>query len=79
MTSSALPTIGTIVVERALDRPDLLAESVHAALTSWDRGAEVSVTEIDPDLADTQALVDAYDLAAGRVRQLRRRGRQARR
>ena len=25
MTSSALPTIGTIAVERALERPDLLA------------------------------------------------------
>src|SRR5213075_1555411 len=62
MASPALPTIGTIAVERALDRPDLLAGSVHAALTSWDRGDAVSVTEIDPDLADTQALTAAYDL-----------------
>ena len=62
MTSSALPTIGTIAVERALERPDLLAPSVHAALTSWDRGGEVSVTEIDPDLADTAALTAALDL-----------------
>src|SRR4051794_39877490 len=62
MAASALPTIGTIAVERALDRPDLLAPSVHAALASWNRGTEVSVTEIDPDLADTQALTATFGL-----------------
>ena len=57
-----LPTIGTLEVSRALDHPELLAPSVHEALARWDRGGDVSVVEIDPDLADTQALTDAYDL-----------------
>lgn len=46
----------------ARERPDLLADPVRGALAGWDRGSEVAVVEIDPDLADTQALTDAYDL-----------------
>ena len=57
-----LPTIGTLEVERALDRPDLLAEPVLRALEAWDRGGDISVIAIDPDLADTQALTEAYRL-----------------
>ncbi len=57
-----LPRIGALDVERALERVDLLAEPVGRALAAWERGREVSVIEIDPDLADTQALTDAYDL-----------------
>src|SRR5881409_2510755 len=47
----------------ALDRPDLLAPPVHAALASWPRAAEVLVAPIDPDLADTAAFCAAYDVA----------------
>ncbi|AEE45866.1 hypothetical protein HLB10_19465 [Cellulomonas fimi] len=59
--------LGTLTWVRALDRPDLLAAPVHAALTAWVAAdAEVAdavlVTEIDPDLADTAALTAAYDL-----------------
>lgn len=51
----------------ALDRPDLLAPSTVAALTSWARSVpavadEVTVAEIDPALADTAALNEAYGL-----------------
>jgi prolyl-tRNA editing enzyme YbaK/EbsC (Cys-tRNA(Pro) deacylase) len=61
-TPPSLPTIGALPVERAVDRPDLVAEPVLRALTAWDRGGEVSVIEIDPDLADTAALTEAYGL-----------------
>jgi prolyl-tRNA editing enzyme YbaK/EbsC (Cys-tRNA(Pro) deacylase) len=57
-----LPTIGSLEVLPAVEHPELLAPSVHAALLAWDRGAAVSVIEIDPDLADTAALTAAYDL-----------------
>jgi prolyl-tRNA editing enzyme YbaK/EbsC (Cys-tRNA(Pro) deacylase) len=59
---NALPTIGSLEVMAAVEHPELLAASVHRALLEWDRGDAVSVIEIDPDLADTQALIDAYDL-----------------
>lgn len=50
------------------DRPDLLAEPVAAALLGGAGGPEgplassCEVAEIDPDLADTQALVDSTDV-----------------
>ena len=51
----------------ALDHPELLAPNVLNALRSWAEQAanvasEVLVAAIDPDLADTQALTDAYGL-----------------
>ncbi len=57
-----VPTLGSLVSLPALDRPDLLAPSVHRALYDWVLGGEVAVVEIDPALADTQALTEAYDL-----------------
>jgi prolyl-tRNA editing enzyme YbaK/EbsC (Cys-tRNA(Pro) deacylase) len=47
----------------ALDRPDLLAAPVAAALTRWGRASEVRVAPIDPSLADTAAFCAAYDVA----------------
>jgi prolyl-tRNA editing enzyme YbaK/EbsC (Cys-tRNA(Pro) deacylase) len=47
----------------ALDRPDLLAAPVAAALTRWGRAPEVRVAAIDPSLADTAAFCAAYDVA----------------
>ena len=44
----------------ALDRPDLLAEPVRAALTGWPDPATVEVAEIDPALADTAAFCERY-------------------
>jgi len=46
----------------ALDRPDLLATPVLVALAVWVHAAAVQVAEIDPALADTAALSDAYGL-----------------
>ncbi len=55
----------------ALDHPDLLTPATMAALTTWttthpEVATEVQVAQIDPDLADTAALVAAagLDLAA---------------
>lgn len=44
------------------DRPDLLADPVRAALAGTPLAASCEVAEIDPDLADTQALVDSSDV-----------------
>jgi prolyl-tRNA editing enzyme YbaK/EbsC (Cys-tRNA(Pro) deacylase) len=60
-------TLASLTWVPALDRPDLLADPVRAAVEAWaavdDRVADaVVVTEIDPDLADTAALTAAYDL-----------------
>ena len=58
----SLPVLGTLDSLPALDRPDLLAEPVAAALAGWAPAERVAVVEIDPDLADTAALTEAYDL-----------------
>jgi prolyl-tRNA editing enzyme YbaK/EbsC (Cys-tRNA(Pro) deacylase) len=54
----------------ALEHPDLLAAGTLAALTAWAQVAplvaeQVLVAPIDPDLADTAALVEAYGLDPG--------------
>ncbi|WP_127126186.1 YbaK/EbsC family protein [Georgenia sp. SYP-B2076] len=59
--------LGTLVWEPALDRPDLLAEPVRdavadLALRDPDAASQVLVAEIDPDLADTAAMTEAYEL-----------------
>ena len=46
----------------AVSRTDLLADPVAAALREWDRAEAAGVIEIDPDLADTATLSEAYDL-----------------
>ena len=57
-----LPEIGTLTSLPALDHPELLGDPVAKALADWARAAEVAVVEIDPDLADTAAMSEAYDL-----------------
>ena len=56
------PTLGRLETVPALDRPDLLAESVAAALRGWAYAGEVGVVEIDPAIADTAAMAEAYEL-----------------
>jgi prolyl-tRNA editing enzyme YbaK/EbsC (Cys-tRNA(Pro) deacylase) len=46
----------------ALEHLDLVATPVASALADWARTDEVAVVEIDPDLADTAALAEAYSL-----------------
>lgn len=58
----SLPTIGTLHSVAALDHPELLAPAVAAALAGWPDADRVAVVEIDPALADTAALTEAYDL-----------------
>jgi len=57
-----LPQLGTLVSLPVADRPDLLAPSVVEALAAWPHSAEVAVVEIDPEVADTAAMSEAYDL-----------------
>ncbi|RLV48607.1 hypothetical protein D9V37_14390 [Nocardioides mangrovicus] len=59
----ALPTIGDLTSYPALERPDLLGPGVAAALRSWAGADQVAVVEIDPELADTAALNEAYGLS----------------
>jgi prolyl-tRNA editing enzyme YbaK/EbsC (Cys-tRNA(Pro) deacylase) len=56
------PSLGRIETVPALDRPDLLAEPVVAALRAWPHADRVGVVEIDPAIADTAAMAAAYDL-----------------
>ncbi len=56
------PRLGTLTTVPALDRPDLLAAPVAAALATWPGASEVGVVEIDPEIADTAAMSAAYDL-----------------
>lgn len=62
MTAEAIADIaGTLVPEPALERPDLLADPVRAALLALgDAAASCGVAAIDPELADTAAFCEAY-------------------
>jgi prolyl-tRNA editing enzyme YbaK/EbsC (Cys-tRNA(Pro) deacylase) len=52
----------SLVLVAALSRRDLLAPPVSAALDGWKRAADVRVAPIDPDLADTAAFCEFYDV-----------------
>src|SRR5881275_2644953 len=54
--------MGTLRTVPALSRPDLLAEPVAAALRGWAHADQVTVAEIDPELADTAAFCAAYQV-----------------
>jgi prolyl-tRNA editing enzyme YbaK/EbsC (Cys-tRNA(Pro) deacylase) len=54
--------LGKLSTEVAQRRPDLLAPAVLTALTGWPAGGQVEVSEIDPELADTAAFCEAYDV-----------------
>src|SRR6478672_738640 len=57
-----LPSLGALTSLPALDHPELLAPPVAKLLASWPHAAEVAVVEIDPELADTAAMTEAYDV-----------------
>jgi prolyl-tRNA editing enzyme YbaK/EbsC (Cys-tRNA(Pro) deacylase) len=60
--------IGRLAAVPALDRPDLLAVPVAAALAALDGKIAVSdigVAEIDPAMADTAAFCEEYGVAPG--------------
>jgi prolyl-tRNA editing enzyme YbaK/EbsC (Cys-tRNA(Pro) deacylase) len=52
--------LGKLTTEVAVQRPDLLAPAVLAALTDWPPAGQVEVGEIDAELADTAAFCEAY-------------------
>jgi prolyl-tRNA editing enzyme YbaK/EbsC (Cys-tRNA(Pro) deacylase) len=58
----SLPHLGTLASLPVLDHPELVAGPVAAALRGWPGAAHVAVVEIDPALADTAAMTDAYDV-----------------
>ena len=55
------PVTGLLDLHPAADRPDLLAAPVAAAVTAHP-GLEVEVAAIDPDLADTAAFCERYEI-----------------
>jgi prolyl-tRNA editing enzyme YbaK/EbsC (Cys-tRNA(Pro) deacylase) len=57
-----LPHLGTLTSLPALDHPELLGTPVTKALADWPAAAGVAVVEIDPALADTAAMSEAYGL-----------------
>ena len=57
-----LPRLGTLVSLPAVDHPELVAATVADALAGWPHASGVAVVEIDPELADTAAMTDAYDV-----------------
>ncbi len=68
MDDDAPYRLGRLTWEPAIERPDLLAPAVTAALAAWTTvepaaGREVRVAAIDPEQADTAAMTAAYHLA----------------
>ncbi len=57
-----LPSFQTLTSLPVADHPELLAAPVIAALGSWSPSDQVAVVEIDPELADTAAMSEAYDV-----------------
>jgi prolyl-tRNA editing enzyme YbaK/EbsC (Cys-tRNA(Pro) deacylase) len=59
-------TMGILPTAPALERLDLLAEPVAKAVQNWSIGdvpvAELRTAEIDPELADTAAFCEAYQV-----------------
>ena len=58
-----LPSLGTLTSLPVLEHLDLVGTPVAAALREWPGAKEVAVVEIDPALADTAAMTDAYGLS----------------
>jgi prolyl-tRNA editing enzyme YbaK/EbsC (Cys-tRNA(Pro) deacylase) len=57
--------LGTLSAEAASARPDLLAPSVLALLTAEGLLDSVGVVEIDPEVSDTAATRERYELPLG--------------
>jgi len=57
-----LPSFPTLESLSATDHPSLVAAPVAAALAGWPGAAEVAVVDIDPELADTAAMSEAYGI-----------------
>ncbi|KQT94897.1 hypothetical protein ASG49_03945 [Marmoricola sp. Leaf446] len=58
-----MPRLGTLDLVPATSRPDLLADPVRRALAAWPHADEVLLAVIDPALADTAAMSEAYEVS----------------
>ena len=57
-----LPSFPTLTSRSTGEHPELVAAPVAAALAAWPGAVEVAVVDIDPDLADTAAMSEAYGI-----------------
>jgi prolyl-tRNA editing enzyme YbaK/EbsC (Cys-tRNA(Pro) deacylase) len=57
-----LPSIGTLTSLPATEHPELLARPVAEALRAWKHASSAAVVEIDPTVADTAAMMEAFSL-----------------
>jgi prolyl-tRNA editing enzyme YbaK/EbsC (Cys-tRNA(Pro) deacylase) len=57
-----LPSIGTLTSLPATEHPELLARPVADALRAWEHASSAAVVEIDPSVADTAAMMEAFSL-----------------
>ncbi|MGV8850013.1 MAG: YbaK/EbsC family protein [Propionibacteriaceae bacterium] len=62
MGAVALPVLGSLISLSVLDHLDLVAPPTADLLRRWAFADQVAVCQIDPDLADTAALTEAFDL-----------------
>ncbi len=62
LTVVVMQTFGTLTLQPALDHPELLGAPVLDVLKTWEHANEVLVAAIDPELADTAAMTEAYDV-----------------
>lgn len=60
--TAAVLTLGDLTAGPVLERLDLVADPVAAALHSWEHAHEVGVVEIDPEHADTATLSEIAHL-----------------
>jgi prolyl-tRNA editing enzyme YbaK/EbsC (Cys-tRNA(Pro) deacylase) len=58
----SLPTVTGLTSLPAAEHPELLADPVWKALSGWPHRDQVAVVEIDPELADTAAMTEAYSV-----------------
>lgn len=60
-----LPVLGALISLPVLEHLHLVAPPTAEVLKGWPHAELVAVCEIDPDLADTAALTEAFDLPLG--------------
>lgn len=58
----SLPTIEGLTSLPAIRHPELLASPVAEAISAWPHAEQAAVVEIDPALADTTAMMEAFAL-----------------
>lgn len=57
-----IQSFGTLTLLPVLEHLELVGRPVREALAAWEHAAEVGVAAIDPDLAETTAMSEAYEV-----------------